>query len=361
MRILAIDVGTGTQDILLYDTEREIENSLVMIMPSPTVIVAEKIREATNKGYDIFLSGDIMGGGPSVKAIRAHLEKGYKIYATEKAALTVKDDIERVRSMGINIVDNDVELENLPENTQEIVLQDVDVDALTSALYSFGVSMPEKIAVAVQDHGNSPHASNRIYRFRIFEKLIDEGGNFGQFAYHGDSVPEEFTRMASVARNLKNQNKIYDTIIMDTGPAAIFGALLDQNASQPAIVVNIGNGHTLAAIVNENRVLALFEHHTSALDGGKLQKYIHDFADGKLSFEDIFDDGGHGCYIRKTPGFDKIKSIMITGPRRNILMDMEQEKRNSIVWEKLHFASPYGNMMISGCFGLLAAQLESKP
>ena len=26
MKILAIDVGTGTEDILLYDTEKEIEN-----------------------------------------------------------------------------------------------------------------------------------------------------------------------------------------------------------------------------------------------------------------------------------------------------------------------------------------------
>lgn len=358
MRILAIDVGTGTQDILLYDTEREIENSPVMIMPSPTVIVAEKIREATNKGNDIFLSGDVMGGGPCVRAIKTHLEKGFKVYAIEKAALTIKDDIERVRSMGITIVDNDNDLGTLPKGTQEIVLQDLDVDALINALSSFGVSMPEMIAIAVQDHGNSPQESNRIYRFKIFEKLIDEGGSFEHFAYSGDTVPEDFTRMAAVAGTMKKQDFIKDTIIMDTGPAAIFGALLDQNALQPAIVVNIGNGHTLAAIVNDNHVIALFEHHSSALDGEKLQEYIIGFADGRLSFEDIFDDGGHGCYIRETPGFDAIRSIMITGPRRNILMDMDKEKQNNVVWDKLHFASPYGNMMLSGCFGLLRVQLS---
>ncbi len=27
MRILAIDVGTGTQDIMIYDDEKELENS----------------------------------------------------------------------------------------------------------------------------------------------------------------------------------------------------------------------------------------------------------------------------------------------------------------------------------------------
>jgi uncharacterized protein (DUF1786 family) len=356
MRILSIDVGTGTQDILLYDTEREIENSLVMIMPSPTAITAERIRKATHERHNIVLTGDVMGGGPCVRAIKSHMENGLKVYATEKAALTIKDDIERVRSMGINIVSND-ELEALPDDTKEIVLQDIDVDAFSNALASFGVSMPEMIAVAVQDHGNSPQESNRIYRFRIFERLIDEGGSFEQFAYNKDTVPEEFTRMAAVASTLKKQDFIKDTIIMDTGPAAIFGALLDQNALQPAIVVNIGNGHTLAAIVKDNHVVALFEHHSSALDGEKLQKYILEFASGKLTFEDIFDDGGHGCYIRETPGLDAIRSIMITGPRRNILMDMDKEKRDSVVWDKLHFASPYGNMMLSGCFGLLTVQL----
>ena len=32
MRILAIDVGTGTQDIMIYDTEKELENSLLSVI-----------------------------------------------------------------------------------------------------------------------------------------------------------------------------------------------------------------------------------------------------------------------------------------------------------------------------------------
>ncbi|WP_319508495.1 DUF1786 family protein [uncultured Methanolobus sp.] len=351
MKILAIDVGTGTQDILLYDTEREVENSLVMVMPSPTVIIAEMIKKATKEGLNIFLKGDVMGGGPSVKAIKAHIEKGYKVYATENAALTIKDDIERVRSMGINIVDD---AENIPSDLEKIILKDIDLDAIENALLSFGVGMPDKIAVAVQDHGNSPDISNRIYRFRIFEKFIDEGGDFSKFAYGGNAIPEEFTRMASVSRTTGKM----DTIIMDTGPAAIFGALLDPRAIQPAIVVNIGNGHTLAAIVDNDRIVALFEHHTSALDGLKLQEYIKEFACGTLGFDDIFNDGGHGCYIRESYGPDAIMSVMITGPRRNILQTMKTEDRDIAIWNKLHFAAPFGNMMLSGCYGLLMPQLR---
>ena len=39
MKILAVDVGTGTQDILLFDSTKEPENCLKLVMPSPTDVV----------------------------------------------------------------------------------------------------------------------------------------------------------------------------------------------------------------------------------------------------------------------------------------------------------------------------------
>jgi uncharacterized protein (DUF1786 family) len=36
MKILAIDIGAGTEDVLLYDDEkRSIENCIKMVLPSP--------------------------------------------------------------------------------------------------------------------------------------------------------------------------------------------------------------------------------------------------------------------------------------------------------------------------------------
>lgn len=70
MKILAIDVGTGTQDILLFDSTTQIENCLQMVMPSPTVLVANQIKDATAKGDTILLTGAIMGGGPDRKSTR---------------------------------------------------------------------------------------------------------------------------------------------------------------------------------------------------------------------------------------------------------------------------------------------------
>ena len=47
MKILAIDMGTGTQDILLLDTATAVENNIKMVMPSATQSAASRIRSAT--------------------------------------------------------------------------------------------------------------------------------------------------------------------------------------------------------------------------------------------------------------------------------------------------------------------------
>lgn len=38
MRILALDIGTSAQDILLFDSSQNLENCVKMVMPSPTVL-----------------------------------------------------------------------------------------------------------------------------------------------------------------------------------------------------------------------------------------------------------------------------------------------------------------------------------
>ena len=76
--ILAIDVGSGTQDILLYQQGMPMENCVQMILPSPTRIIAQKIHEATVSKRNIFLTGNTMGGGPCSSAVEKHLQTGLK-------------------------------------------------------------------------------------------------------------------------------------------------------------------------------------------------------------------------------------------------------------------------------------------
>ena len=139
-------------------------------------------------------------------------------------------------------------------------------------------------------------------------------------------------------------------MIMDTGIAALRGALLDENASSLNLVINIGNGHTLAGIVENGALIALMEHHTQQITPEKLDDYLVRLCNGALEFDDVFDSGGHGCFIRETVGFENIGSILVTGPKRDI---MRSSKLDFI------FAAPYGSMMLTGSFGLVDAYIKS--
>jgi len=337
MKLLAIDVGMGTQDILLYDSKKNIENCFKLVLPSQTQIVAQRISRETRAGHAIVLAGETMGGGPCAFAIKQHIEAGLAVYATERAALTVNDNLEKVRETGVIIVGEE-EVDEL--NATRIEMCDVDKPALKKALELFGISLPNKFAVAVQDHGYSPGVSNRVFRFEYFRDIIKNGGSLNSFVYKGN-IPERFTRMKAVERTLPG------ALLMDTGFAAIRGASTD--AKKPSLVVNIGNGHTLGGVVDDGRVLSLFEHHTHQMTAVKLDDYLKRLCNGTLEFQEVFDDGGHGCYIRETVGFENIGSIFVTGPNRSIM------RRSHL---DIRFAAPYGDMMLTGCFGLMEAYLN---
>src|ERR1051325_11615837 len=104
MRILTVDIGTGTQDILLFDSDGPIENSLQLVMPAPTQIIADRIRAATAARRAVLLTGVIMGGGPCQWAANDHLRAGLPLYATPEAARTFNDDLDAVRRDGVPLL-----------------------------------------------------------------------------------------------------------------------------------------------------------------------------------------------------------------------------------------------------------------
>lgn len=333
--MLAVDVGAGTQDVLLYREDMEPEGLYKIIMPSQTVVIARKIRSATDRGMDVFLHGYTMGGGPLTAAVRRHIASGFRLYATEDAALSIHDNLQRLRSMGVVIT------EAPPEGYVDIKTCDVNLVALRRAFSSFDVDLPEAIAVAVQDHGFSPERSNRVTRFDILREALKNGGRIEDFAYM--EPPEVLSRMRAVWRYLSDQDM--KVMLMDTGPAAVFGALEDPACKMPALVLNIGNGHTIGALVDDYRITAIFEHHTSSIDPGKLHSILKRFCAGELTNNEIFEDGGHGAHIECVPS--EVRAILVTGPRRG-----EFVRSMNL---KLIQAAPWGDMMITGCVGLVRA------
>lgn len=349
--LLAIDIGAGTQDILVWSADREPENCPKLVVPSQTQIVAGRIRAATAARAAVHLTGRLMGGGASSEAAKAHLDAGLPLSATPSAAKTLHNDPTRVEAMGVALRFDP------PPGAVVIETTDLDLDALAAALASFGIALPATVAVAVQDHGdpralgeeaeaNAPAAAgddsvhNRV-RFAYLQSLLDGGGDLVRAVYQ--EPPPGMTRMAAVRETVPG------AFLMDTGAAAVLGALGDPVVAeaaqgQGAILINLGNMHTFAVLLRGRRLFGLFEHHTGGMTPALIAELVDRLRAGTLNpatFRMEFD--GHGAAL--DPGYREIgpfSFVAVTGPNRRIARSLGY-----------HEAAPHGDMMLTGSYGLV--------
>ncbi|WP_370004689.1 DUF1786 domain-containing protein [Methanothermobacter sp. KEPCO 2] len=332
MKILAVDVGAGTQDIMYHDTEVDrIENSIKMVMPSPTRIIAERIRGISE---DVFIHGQTMGGGPVSRAIMEHLERGYRVVMTPEAARTIRDDLERVRAMGIEISERDPGL-------RRVKLGDVDLGAIAGALAHFDVELEiDFMGVAVQDHGAGGDMGDRNFRFMKIREKLREPLKPQEFSYLGN-VPDHFTRMKSIEDAAE-----HPILMMDSKFASIAGALLDPEVDSdgPLVAVDVGNGHTLAASILDGRIHGVMEHHTRMMSPEKLEELLLKLAHGEITHREVHGDGGHGAHVLGGVGEPEV--VIATGPQRSILDETSL---------RVHHAAPAGDVMMTGPVGLIGS------
>ncbi|HKJ39057.1 MAG TPA: DUF1786 family protein, partial [Anaerolineales bacterium] len=166
MKILTVDVGTGTQDIFLYDSNLDIENGFKLVLPSPTMMVNRRLKQTIQTRTPILLTGHQMGGGPSAWAIEEYARAGIPVYMTPSAATTLNDELDKVEALGIKIVSE--EESNQLSAVSKIELKDFDFKLISKTFKDYGVSLNDlsAIAVAVFDHGNAPAGvSDRQFRF----------------------------------------------------------------------------------------------------------------------------------------------------------------------------------------------------
>jgi uncharacterized protein (DUF1786 family) len=293
---------------------------------------------------------------------------------TPSAATTLNDELDKVEALGIKIVSDD-EVEDLKSDVEHLELKDFDFELISKTFMDYGVSLDDlsAIAVAVFDHGNAPAGvSDRQFRFDYLDERIRERNSLAAFAYPADDVPQIMTRLQSVVDSAGELP--CPLVVMDTAPAAVLGATFDpklnyhnsSNSSLPTrremIVCNVGNFHTLAFRLGEKGIEGVFEHHTGEIDLAKLEGLIRKLADGSLKHQDVFDDMGHGALMYSDEVFEFGRDefdVVVTGPRRSMFnLQSEIENRKSL---RPYFAVPFGDMMIAGCFGLLAATAEVMP
>jgi len=371
MKILTVDIGTGTQDIFLYDSNLDLENGFKLVLPSPTMMVHRRLKQSLHLRTPILLTGHQMGGGPSAWAIEEYARAGIPVYMTPSAATTINDELDKVEALGIKIISED-EANGLPSTVHRLELRDFDFQLISKTFADYGVSLNDlsAIAVAVFDHGNAPPGvSDRQFRFDYLDKRIREKNSLAAFAYLSTEIPEIMTRLQAVADSAGDLP--CPLVVMDTAPAAVLGATFDPVVAkrERKIIVNVGNFHTLAFRLSEKGIDGVFEHHTGEIDLEKLESLLRRLADGSLKHEDVFNDMGHGALMYSHEPFELGKDefdVVVTGPRRSLFHRQSKiVNRQSIHPSsfRLHpyFAVPFGDMMIAGCFGLLAATAEILP
>ncbi|HEX2991590.1 MAG TPA: DUF1786 family protein, partial [Anaerolineales bacterium] len=289
---------------------------------------------------------------------------GIPVYMTAPAATTLNDELDKVQALGIIILAEE-EANRLPSTVYRLDLKDFDFELLSRTFQDYGVSLTDMqaIAVAVFDHGNAPAGiSDRQFRFDYLDERIRARNSLSSFAFLSNDIPTIMTRLQSVADSAGDLP--CPLVVMDTAPAAVLGAGFDPlvSARKQKIICNVGNFHTLAFRLGEIGIEGVFEHHTGEIDLAKLETLLRKLADGSLKHQDVFDDMGHGALMYSdeifefgTDDFD----VVVTGPRRSMFNRQSNiENQNSL---RPYFAVPFGDMMIAGCFGLLAAAAEVLP
>lgn len=335
MRILAIDIGTGTQDILLFDSERNIENCTSLVVPAPSRIFAKKLKAIRG---NVYVHGDTMGGGALTRAIVQHLKDGNRVVMDESAAHSVRNDLDQVRSMGIEVGERPAF-----DSFQELRIREIDLPLLLEFLSRVGEDSDiDAIAIAVQDHGVSPPGiSDRIFRFKRMEAMLRKENAPESFHFLANEIPEVNLRMRSAARAAGEASSA-PVLVMDTAFSAILGCLEETKGT--SLVVNVGNGHTIAALLIEKRIEGLFEHHTHELTPKRLEEELRLFVRGELSSKRVQEEDGHGVITLK-PFLGEIP-VMVTGPNRDLFQGTSL---------RFSYAAPGGNTMMTGPVGLVRA------
>ena len=335
MKILAIDIGAGTQDILLFDSQKKIENCISLVLPTPSKFFADKLK--TIEGH-VYIHGDTIGGGSLGRAILRHIQKGYRVVMEESAAYSIRNDLDEVKSMGI-------EVEKKPEADlfEELEIREVNLLLFENFFSNFGEELKvDVIAIAVQDHGVSPKGvSDRAFRFENMERMLRKDNRPETFHFLEDSIPDHYLRMRSAVAAVKRSSPVR-VLVMDTAFSAILGCL--EETSGPSLIVNVGNGHTIAALIIEKRIEGLYEHHTHELTPEKMEHDLRLFVRGELDGKKVFKENGHGAVtLKPLPG---VFPVIVTGPNRDLF------RKTSF---KFIYAAPGGNTMMTGPMGLVRA------
>jgi len=326
-----VDIGKGTQDILIPLKAKRVENWPKAVLPSPTTKLAKEIEGFSG---ELRLCGYTMGGGPVKKAIVNHVKKGYRVLSTPAAARTVRDDLDEVKRLGIEVVE---ELQGC-----NFYLSDLELETYRRLRELSGLNGEiEVLGVACQDHGFVKGQSDRVTRFNYLKELLKRSRRPAEL-YHVKRSGF-LTRFDSIIEQIEREG--LKGFVMDSKIAAVAGLIpyAEAQGVREFTCIDCGNGHTLVATVKDGLICGFLEHHTRMLNPQKLRSLTERLETGKITFEEVYSDGGHGALFieRVNP-----QRVYLVGPNREAFKELGE------------YAYPLGDAMLFGCAGLLEAFKE---
>ncbi|MHA2289501.1 MAG: DUF1786 family protein [Promethearchaeota archaeon] len=349
---LGIDVGQGTTDIILWNPDQPLENSIQLVIPSASKRLAQEVE---NVEGDIFCHGAIMGGIPLVNALKNKIRSGSSVYMTPESAMSIRYHLDFVTDLGISIVNSSQEV---PIDVKKIRTTDFKFDWILEFLQdALGCDPDIKgVGIAVQDHGiHKKEEYARETRLKFYKEQLGQSPNLRSLGFR-KSIPDRFPRLLAA---FKEKNKIFPSAehyIIDTSPIAILGALYDDELTNRVqnhakTVINFGNGHTLVCVLDaKNYVIAFFEHHTGRIkDPKKFDDYLDRLFEERLDSKAVLDDLGHGSYYLNAIPSSASKNIFAIGPQRNLGKSSKFD---------ISFANPGGSMMMAGPIALVKSFVE---
>lgn len=339
-----IDVGAGTMDVLYFDDASDLHYKAVV--KSPVRHLAE---EAADVPGNLVVTGNEMGGGAVSNVLKQRAQE-FEVVMSVSSAATIHHDLEKVRSFGIKVVEDD-DAEDLKKNPKysPLTLGDLQMERLQGIVEGFGVPFSfDVVGVCAQDHGvSAPGVSHLDFRHNIFKTALDESPFPHALLYKGNEVPSTMNRLSAVSAGAAKfpTEEVY---VMDSGMAAILGSSMDAAARsrERILILDVATSHTLGAALIGEEIAGFFEYHTKDITLERLEQLLPDLADGKLAHKQILEEGGHGAYIRKAFGFDAAEVIIATGPKRRLVEGSTLP---------ILFGAPFGDNMMTGTVGLLEA------
>jgi len=347
--ILVVDVGAGTMDVLYFDVRRSVHFKAVV--KSPVASLAAQIEAAVG---DLLILGREMGGGAVSRAVKERA-LGADVVMSLSASATIHHDLERVRSAGIRVLEDEA-AEALAREGRHTLIEfaDLPIDRLRRIVSGFDVPFCfDVIGVCAQDHGVPGGGGSHLdHRHRHFSAILDTTPFPHACLHRGAEVPSNLSRLHSIAESAASvpANEVF---VMDSGMAAILGASMDPRVQQRknALVLDIATSHTVGAALEGEELIAFFEYHSEDITLERLETLLVDLANGDLSHARILSEGGHGAYTRRSFGFENTEIILATGPKRDLIGSSRLA---------IELGAPLGDNMMTGTVGVLEAIRRKK-